>query len=104
MAHYELNKARITALYCTNKLRPQRHCNGKCHLFRQLRKAEGGDKKVPAGAVARLKFEVLPAPGRYSLRVPSCWLLATHCYAQLPGVRYADAPIADVFRPPLLHV
>ena len=52
---YQLNKARITELYCVNKARPQLHCNGKCHLAQQLRKADGADKKAPAGAVAKVK-------------------------------------------------
>ena len=60
VVNYELNKARITELYCVNKARPLLHCNGQCHLARQLRKADGGDKKAPAEASARVKYEVLP--------------------------------------------
>jgi hypothetical protein len=38
--HYELNKADITARYCENKNRPELHCNGKCYLAKQLKKAD----------------------------------------------------------------
>ena len=29
VVNYQLNKARITELYCVNKASPQLHCNGK---------------------------------------------------------------------------
>jgi len=37
--NYELNKESIAANYCENKARPAMHCNGKCHLSKQLAKA-----------------------------------------------------------------
>lgn len=37
--HYEFNKDFITANFCENKARPAMHCNGKCHLSKQLAKA-----------------------------------------------------------------
>ena len=104
VANYTLNKARITALYCVNKARPQLHCDGKCHLARQLRKAAGGGNKAPAGSVAKVKFEVLPVADRLVVQAPHCWPLAVRSYAALAGVRYADAPTTGVFRPPLLQV
>ena len=52
--NYQLNKARITELYCVNKARPQLHCNGKCHLAKQLRKADNDNKKAPAGSITKM--------------------------------------------------
>lgn len=37
---YELNKKAITEQFCINKNKPQLHCNGKCHLKKQLQKAD----------------------------------------------------------------
>jgi hypothetical protein len=34
--NYTLNKAAITKQYCENKAKPELHCNGKCHLAKQL--------------------------------------------------------------------
>lgn len=37
--NYELNKDFIAANFCENKARPAMHCNGKCHLSKQLARA-----------------------------------------------------------------
>lgn len=100
---YELNKADITARYCVNKARPQLHCDGKCHLARQLRKTDGADRKAPAGSVAKVKFEVLPTAARLAFSAPRRWPQALPPFAAATAARYADAPAASVFRPPLLQ-
>ena len=97
---YQLNKARITALYCVNKARPQLHCNGKCHLAQQLRRAESGDKKAPTSALAKIKYEVLPTTV-FALRPPRRWLRPARRYPIPPAAYYAAVPGPDVFRPPL---
>lgn len=102
VVNYELNKAQITARYCVNKAKPMLHCNGQCHLARQLRKAEGTEKKAPAAPTAKAKFEVLPAVARLAFRAPRRWPAAARRYAARPAVRYADAPAPGVFRPPLV--
>ena len=100
---YQLNKARITELYCVNKARPQLHCNGKCHLAQQLRKTADAEKKAPAGASAKMKYEVLSSPV-FALAMPPLqrWPLAARRYPARPTVHYAAVPGAEVFRPPLL--
>lgn len=97
---YQLNKARITALYCVNKARPQLHCNGKCHLAKQLRKAESGDKKAPAGTLAKVKYEVLPT-AIFTLRPVRHWRRPGRRYPTPPAACWAAVPGAGVFRPPL---
>ena len=99
---YQLNKARITELYCVNKARPMLHCNGKCHLAQQLRKAEGGDKKAPE-MLAKVKYEVLPMAALL-LPQPQRWPAAARAYARPSVARYAAVPGRGVFRPPLLSV
>lgn len=99
--NYQLNKTAITARYCVNKARPQLHCNGKCHLAQQLRKAEGSDKKAPAETRARVKFDVLPTA--------ACVLPPLRRWPR-PAPRFARPQVArcvagrtmGVFRPPLL--
>ncbi|ALW86707.1 hypothetical protein AUC43_17455 [Hymenobacter sedentarius] len=97
---YQLNKARITALYCVNKARPQLHCNGKCHLAKQLRKADAAEKKAPAGAQAKVKYEVLPSAA-FALLAPRRWRLPARRYPALATARGAAVPPPGVFRPPL---
>ena len=88
LGHYQLNKAKITRLYCINRDKPAMHCEGKCYLQEQLEKAQreqesmegvfaGWDKAEdwlppsllgwlpppPAGLGRSLSFTYLPAPG-----------------------------------------
>ena len=44
-AYYEINKKMIADKLCVNKSNPQMHCNGKCYLSRQLKKAEESEKR-----------------------------------------------------------
>jgi hypothetical protein len=100
---YQLNKARITEQFCVNKARPQLHCNGKCHLAKQLRKAEGGDKKAPAEAQAKVKYEVLPTLA-FVLATPQRWQRPVRTFPALAVARCATGTALGVFRPPLLSV
>ncbi|GAC1596454.1 MAG: hypothetical protein NVS3B25_20780 [Hymenobacter sp.] len=100
VVNYELNKTAITAQYCVNKAQPLLHCNGQCHLAQQLRKAEGLDKKAPAGPVAKVKYEVLPTAA-LAWRAPRRWPLAARRYPSRPAVRCAAGLAPGVFRPPL---
>jgi hypothetical protein len=99
---YQLNKAQITALYCVNKARPQLHCNGKCHLAQQLRKADGTDKKSPAGpATAKVKYEVLPTAA-FAWRLPQRGPRVAPSFPALSVAACRLEHRAGVFRPPLL--
>jgi hypothetical protein len=40
IVHYQWNKKEITAKYCVNKNKPAMHCNGKCHLKKQLKQID----------------------------------------------------------------
>jgi hypothetical protein len=40
-----INKEYIEHQLCENRSNPQLHCNGKCYLSRQLKKAEAGESK-----------------------------------------------------------
>jgi hypothetical protein len=42
LADYALNKEYIARTLCINKAKPAMHCNGKCHLRKQLQKEENG--------------------------------------------------------------
>lgn len=99
--NYQLNKAAITAQYCVNKTRPQLHCNGKCHLAKQLRKAEGGDKKAPAETLAKVKYEVLPTAA-FALAAPRWWPRPTRQFARPQVARCTAGAGPGVFRPPLV--
>jgi hypothetical protein len=44
-AYYEINKKTIADKLCVNKSNPKLHCNGKCYLSKQLKKAEENEKR-----------------------------------------------------------
>ena len=44
-AYYEINKKQIADKLCINKNNPKMHCNGRCYLGRQLKKAEDNEKR-----------------------------------------------------------
>ena len=44
-AYYQLNKKMIADKLCINKNKPELHCNGKCYLSKQFKKAEENEKR-----------------------------------------------------------
>src|SRR5688572_29795100 len=44
--YYHLNKALIIRQLCENKDNPTLHCNGRCYLSKQLKKAEEKENKT----------------------------------------------------------
>lgn len=40
LSNYLINKEFIIFNYCENKSKPKLHCNGKCHLTKQLKEQE----------------------------------------------------------------
>jgi hypothetical protein len=57
IGYWELNKDKIIKTECINRFKPMMHCNGKCQLYRQLKKAadeEAENNKLPV-AVLKLK-------------------------------------------------
>jgi hypothetical protein len=47
MANYEINKDYISKNLCENKAKPMMHCNGKCHLHKQLAQQEKKENSLP---------------------------------------------------------
>ena len=57
IAYWELNKDTIAKTECINRFKPMMHCNGKCQLYKELKKAaveEAENNKLPV-AVLKLK-------------------------------------------------
>ena len=50
VVHYQINKSSITKKYCENKAKPKMHCDGKCHLKKQLKKEEKREKMPLSGS------------------------------------------------------
>jgi hypothetical protein len=50
VAGYELNKEYITKHFCVNRNKPMMHCNGKCHLNKEL-KSEQKKEQSPVSPI-----------------------------------------------------
>lgn len=60
--NYQINKTEITQKHCINKNRPSKKCNGKCHLFKQLREQQEREYDNTATAlpeILKVKTEIL---------------------------------------------
>lgn len=57
IGYWEINKEKIAKTECINRFKPMMHCNGKCQLYRELKKAadeEAENNKLPL-TVLKLK-------------------------------------------------
>lgn len=98
---FVVNRAAITKAYCVNKARPRLHCNGQCHLAKQLRAAAGADGKAPVTGLVKIKFEAL-LPLRFALPVAAGTPpAAARRYARPPAPALLTVGAAGVFRPPI---
>ena len=57
---YIVNYEYISKVLCVNKAKPKMHCNGKCHLMKELAKASENEKPIsPDKKVTSQESEVL---------------------------------------------
>ncbi len=56
VVNYQLNKDYISNVLCENKAKREMHCEGKCHLKKELQKEEEKES-TPSGS-SKEKFEV----------------------------------------------
>jgi hypothetical protein len=56
---YVVNYDYISKVLCVNKDKPMLHCNGKCHLMKELAKTSENEKPISDKKIAIQEFEVL---------------------------------------------
>jgi len=101
LAWYELNKDFIAKNLCENRDRPAMHCNGKCQLNKQLKKAdpqqEHNTKQLP-GKNHKIEWSDLMVSRQITIS----------CFAPAGGHRdtpagqhmFGHTPVRSVFHPP----
>jgi hypothetical protein len=52
---YIVNYEYISKVLCVNKDKPKMHCNGKCHLMKELAKASENEKPISSDKKMLLK-------------------------------------------------
>lgn len=95
---YAVNKEYIAATLCENKAKPQMHCNGQCHLKKELAKTsdtstdqKGGVKLASVDYCEELKGIVFLSPADIE-----------SAYNRTPCVFYISGYKGDVFHPPVV--
>lgn len=102
---YVVNYDYITKVLCVNKAKPQMHCNGKCHLMKELAKAAEAEKPLSSDkkdhakqAVEELFFQEI-APLTTSFFNANRSELVTISYRNLYCYEFGGA----VFHPPTFN-
>jgi hypothetical protein len=97
--NYSVNKDYIAKVLCVNKDKPMMHCNGKCHLKKQLNKEEKRDNSP--GANAKEKYEInvyfssLSVSPLIQLQIKSFIIDPDH---------YSYTAVRSVFHPPSFSI
>ncbi len=63
LADFEINKEYIAKVLCVNKSKPKMHCNGKCHLKKELNKAEKEEQSSPNPENEKYEFQLFTESG-----------------------------------------
>jgi hypothetical protein len=100
LAGYKLNKAYIAQTLCENKNKPELQCEGKCHLAKEITKANAAGEKESKPVAPRINFD-----NDFSYLNPPADLenLLQNLNSQFKlasAVPFTSAVIADIFHPP----
>ncbi len=96
-AWYSINKQAITEQLCVNKAKPELHCEGKCYLGKQLKKAEEGEKNT---ASKLLKEKQEYTQEFFALNEPSPRVTASDFLFPTKEFTMPGSPVLDVIYPP----
>lgn len=105
--YYHLNKEYIARQLCENRGNPQLHCNGRCYLSKQLKKAESGEsrtaqiiKEQESALLSSFSGQVIAYPPPFSFPIGIAPLASRH-YDCGPERYLIKPPIPGSFNSPL---
>lgn len=90
---FKANQSYIASVLCENKNKPEMHCNGRCHLKKELDRDAQQDKNTNTG---KDKYEVMFIDALQSFS-------ATPPADQLIFISYYKAPCLDTLVPAIFH-
>ncbi|TRX38882.1 hypothetical protein FNW52_02225 [Flavobacterium sp. ZT3R18] len=99
---YMVNYEYISKVLCENKAKPIMHCNGKCHLMKELAKANENekpatsDKKGYTPVVELLFFQEID-----TFAIVSLALLNKEKRNYNYSISYSNSHLETLFRPPI---
>ncbi len=99
LAHYALNKEAITKTLCVNKNKPKMHCNGKCHLKKQLSK-EDKKEQSPANPFKEVKDFQLYSANNSGIEITNTLINHTEKSIFQYSFHFSSQHLQAVFHPP----
>jgi len=98
---YVVNYDYITKVLCVNKAKPTTHCNGKCHLMKELAKAAEEQKQQSDKKSVQQHAEVLFCQAFTQLSVPNPFIAESKPEQTGYFNLYFHLGNTSVFRPPI---
>jgi len=98
---YILNYDYIVKELCVNKAKPQMHCNGKCHLMKELAKAAEKEKPASNKKAAAQQSEILFLTSNIDYAFKALPVVFTHKNSVGYHNLYTSLISVAVFRPPV---
>ena len=95
--NYEINKEYITKMFCENKNKPKMHCNGKCHMMKQL-KEEDKKENTPANNLKE-KLEIQLFSQSEKTTIFNSYTTGEHSFPPLQ-IQKTTSPSFSIFHPP----
>jgi len=98
---FNINQDYIAKVLCINKDQPEMKCNGKCHLTKELKKAEE-PKENPKTEFVQLRNEILFCQHFINTKKINNIPEPTKTYAYQNPDFYKSDFVSDIFHPPKL--
>jgi len=98
---YIINYDYIVKELCENKAKPEMHCNGKCHLMKELAKAAEQQKQDSERKNAQQQAEVLFCEAVVNFNFSQVTFLLVQTNETAYSNLYSHLNTATVFHPPI---
>ena len=99
---YVVNYEYISTVLCENKAKPKMHCNGKCHLMKELAKTSENEAPISSDKkMASQQFEVLFLEEIKSFKIVPIYFFETKQANSVYSNLYFRLNTSSVFRPPI---
>lgn len=99
VADYQINKEYIAKVLCVNKSKPKMHCNGKCHLKKELKKAEKKEQS-PANPLNEKNEIQLFSQSTSTINLFSSVIVTTNTLLSDYSFHMSDKHLDSIFHPP----
>lgn len=98
---YIINYDYIAKELCENKAKPEMHCNGKCHLMKELAKASEGEKQQQDKKNVQQELELLFCEPVAAFEFATVVTIPAKKSQPLYNNLYSHQDTVSVFHPPV---